>query len=91
VFLVKQRTPLAAIIDELVLVWTASTPEAWTQILEEPRSRRAVRIRVVAARNPGIRSIDGEAVDTRLIAVQLLDIRRDQLAARNRPTYINHK
>jgi len=37
VFLVKQRTPLAVIIDELVLVWTASTPEDWTnQIVEIP-------------------------------------------------------
>jgi hypothetical protein len=37
VFLVKQRTPLAAVIDELVLIWTASTPEDWTnQIVEIP-------------------------------------------------------
>ena len=30
VFLVKQRTPLAEVIDELVLVWTASEPRDWT-------------------------------------------------------------
>ncbi len=30
VFLVKQRTPLAQVIDELVLVWTASEPGDWT-------------------------------------------------------------
>jgi hypothetical protein len=37
VFLVKQRTPLAAVIDELVLIWTASTPDDWTnQIVEIP-------------------------------------------------------
>jgi predicted nuclease of predicted toxin-antitoxin system len=30
VFLVKQRTPLAAVIEDLVLIWTASTPEDWT-------------------------------------------------------------
>ena len=37
VFLVKQRTPLAQVIEELVLVWTASEPEDWTnRILEIP-------------------------------------------------------
>lgn len=37
VFLIKQRPPLAALIDELVLVWTASTPDDWTnQIVEIP-------------------------------------------------------
>ena len=30
VFLVKQHTPLAQVIDELVLVWTASEPVDWT-------------------------------------------------------------
>lgn len=30
VFLVKQPTPLAQVIEELVLVWTASEPEDWT-------------------------------------------------------------
>jgi len=30
VFMVKQRTPLAQVIDELVLVWTASEPGDWT-------------------------------------------------------------
>lgn len=29
VFLVKQHTPLAPIIDEIILVWTASEPEDW--------------------------------------------------------------
>ena len=29
VFLVKQHTPLASVIEDLVLVWTASTPEDW--------------------------------------------------------------
>jgi|SRR5438034_1680363 len=29
VFLVQQRTPLALIIDDLVLIWTASKPEDW--------------------------------------------------------------
>lgn len=37
VFLVKQRTPLASVIEELVLIWTASTPEDWTnRIVEIP-------------------------------------------------------
>ena len=37
VFLVKQQTPLASVIDGLVLVWTASTPEDWTnRIVEIP-------------------------------------------------------
>jgi hypothetical protein len=30
VLLVKQRTPLASVIDDLVLIWTASSPEDWT-------------------------------------------------------------
>src|SRR5205814_901464 len=29
VFLVRQRTPLAPVIDDLVLIWTASAPEDW--------------------------------------------------------------
>jgi hypothetical protein len=29
VFLVQQHTPLALIIDDLVLIWMASTPEDW--------------------------------------------------------------
>jgi hypothetical protein len=37
VFLVKQRTPLAAVIEELVLVWAASEAKDWTnRILEIP-------------------------------------------------------
>jgi hypothetical protein len=37
VFPVKERTPLAAVIEDLVLVWTASTPEDWTsRIVEIP-------------------------------------------------------
>ena len=37
VFLVKQQTPLAAVIEDLVLVWTASTPEDWmNRIVEIP-------------------------------------------------------
>lgn len=37
VFLVKQHTPLASIIEDLVLVWTASEPADWTnRILEIP-------------------------------------------------------
>jgi predicted nuclease of predicted toxin-antitoxin system len=37
VFLVKQRTRLAEVIDELVLVWTASEPEDWSnRIVEIP-------------------------------------------------------
>ena len=37
VFLVKQQTPLATVIEGLVLVWTASTPEDWTnRIVEIP-------------------------------------------------------
>ena len=37
VFLVKQHTPLASIIEDLVLVWTASDPEDWIdRILEIP-------------------------------------------------------
>ena len=37
VFLVKQRTPLVQVIEELVLVWTASDPEDWAnRILEMP-------------------------------------------------------
>ena len=35
VFLVKQRTPLASVIEELVLVWTASQPEDWTNRMVE--------------------------------------------------------
>ena len=36
-FLVKQQTPLASVIEGLVLVWTASTPEDWTnRIVEIP-------------------------------------------------------
>jgi hypothetical protein len=30
VFLVNQQTPLASVIEDLVLIWTASTPEDWT-------------------------------------------------------------
>ena len=29
VFLVKQHTPLARVIEDLVLIWTASTPDDW--------------------------------------------------------------
>jgi hypothetical protein len=29
VFLVKQHTPLASVIEDLVLIWTASTAEDW--------------------------------------------------------------
>jgi hypothetical protein len=37
VFLVKQSTPLAAVIEALVLVWAASDPEEWkNRILEIP-------------------------------------------------------
>lgn len=37
VFLVKQRTPLAHVIDALMLVWAASDPEEWkNRILEMP-------------------------------------------------------
>lgn len=37
VFLVKQRTPLAQVIEELLLVWAASGPKDWTnRILEIP-------------------------------------------------------
>ena len=37
VFLVKQRTPLAQVIEELVLVWATSEPTDWTdRILEIP-------------------------------------------------------
>ena len=37
VFLVKQRTPLAAVIEDLVLIWTASRLEDWTnRIVEIP-------------------------------------------------------
>lgn len=37
VFLVKQSTPLALVIEELVLVWTASEPADWiNRILEVP-------------------------------------------------------
>lgn len=35
VFLVKQHTPLGAVIEDLVLVWTASTPEDWINRLVE--------------------------------------------------------
>ena len=36
-FLVKQQTPLASVIEGLVLVWVASTPEDWTnRIVEIP-------------------------------------------------------
>ena len=30
ILLVKQQTPLASVIEDLVLIWTASTPEDWT-------------------------------------------------------------
>ena len=37
VFLVKQRTPLAQVIDALVLAWAASEPEEWkNRIVECP-------------------------------------------------------
>lgn len=37
VFLVKQRTPLARVIEELVLIWATSEPSDWTdRILEIP-------------------------------------------------------
>jgi hypothetical protein len=37
VFLVKQSTPLGAVIEDLVLVWTASQPQDWTnRIVEIP-------------------------------------------------------
>jgi hypothetical protein len=37
VFLVKQRTPLAMVIEELVLIWTVSQPEDWVnRIVEIP-------------------------------------------------------
>jgi predicted nuclease of predicted toxin-antitoxin system len=37
VFLVKQRTPLAQVIEALVLVWSASEPNEWTnRVLEMP-------------------------------------------------------
>ena len=37
VFLVKQRTPLAALIEDLVLIWTASRLEDWmNRIVEIP-------------------------------------------------------
>lgn len=37
VFLVKQRTPVADVIDALVLIWAASGPEEWAnRILEIP-------------------------------------------------------
>ena len=37
VFLVKQQTPLATVIEDLVLIWTASTPEDWmNRIVEIP-------------------------------------------------------
>lgn len=37
VFLVKQRTPVGQVIEELVLVWAASEPEDWTnRMLEVP-------------------------------------------------------
>ena len=35
VFLVKQRTPVAHVIEELVLVWTASGPKDWTNLILE--------------------------------------------------------
>ena len=38
VFLVKQTTPLAAVIEELVMVWAASDSEEWKdRILEIPQ------------------------------------------------------
>lgn len=38
VFLVKQRAPLADVIDELIMVWAASGPDEWTnRILESPQ------------------------------------------------------
>lgn len=38
VFLVKQRAPLADVIEELVMVWAASSPDEWTnRILEIPQ------------------------------------------------------
>jgi hypothetical protein len=37
VFLVKQRTPVAHVIEALVLVWAASDSEEWkNRILEMP-------------------------------------------------------
>ena len=37
VFLVKQHSPRVQVIEDLVLVWTASTPEDWTnRIVEIP-------------------------------------------------------
>jgi len=40
VFLVKQTTPLAAVIEELVMVWAASDTEEWQdRIVEIPRVR----------------------------------------------------
>jgi hypothetical protein len=35
VFLVKQRTPVAHVIDELLLVWLASEPADWTNVIAE--------------------------------------------------------
>lgn len=32
-FLVRQQMPLAPVIDDLVLVWAASRPEDWTNLL----------------------------------------------------------
>ena len=35
VFLVKQRTPVAYVIDELLFVWLASEPADWTNVIAE--------------------------------------------------------
>jgi hypothetical protein len=35
VFLVKQRTALAPVIEDLVLIWTASAPEDWVNHIVE--------------------------------------------------------
>jgi len=38
VFLVKQRTPLAGVIDALVLIWSASDADEWTnRVVEIPQ------------------------------------------------------
>jgi hypothetical protein len=39
VFLVKQRAPLAEVIEALVLVWSASDPDEWkNRVVEIPQS-----------------------------------------------------
>jgi hypothetical protein len=35
VLLVKQQTPLGTVIEDLVLVWAASTPQDWTNRIAE--------------------------------------------------------